>query len=295
MPRLGGALDIVQVTDPATPAAGRQFLYFKSDGKLYTKLPTSGTVIEIGGGGTTPALNTTYTFAAALSTYADSAAHSGYVTTANGWPVTGFLSGFRQGTSGTQRLQQESTGATWARYWIGTAWSTFALYLDAQDYTAKGSSLIGTSSGNYAELLVGTAGQTVIADPAAATGLKYVAICEPYIMAVTGALTVGTGKSRIYCEQAYAVESIRAVATTAPVGASIIVDVNYGTTVANGVTLFTTQANRPTIAAGGNLSAGVLPDVITIPAGSFISVDVDQIGSTTAGADLTVTIRLRRV
>lgn len=44
MPRLGGALDIVQVSDPATPIAGRQFLYFKSDGHLYTKLPSAAVV-----------------------------------------------------------------------------------------------------------------------------------------------------------------------------------------------------------------------------------------------------------
>lgn len=37
MPRIGGAIDVPQVSDPATPAAGRQFFYFKSDGILYTK------------------------------------------------------------------------------------------------------------------------------------------------------------------------------------------------------------------------------------------------------------------
>lgn len=49
MPRIGGALDIVQVSDPATPQAGRQHLYFKSDGILYTK-KSNGTVAPIGGG-----------------------------------------------------------------------------------------------------------------------------------------------------------------------------------------------------------------------------------------------------
>lgn len=46
MPRLGGAVDLPQVGDPATPAAGRQFLYFKADGVLYTKKP-DGTVVAV--------------------------------------------------------------------------------------------------------------------------------------------------------------------------------------------------------------------------------------------------------
>lgn len=58
MPRISSALDIVQVSDPATPQTGRQFLYFKTDGVLYTKKP-DGTVVAVGsgtaggGGGTT--------------------------------------------------------------------------------------------------------------------------------------------------------------------------------------------------------------------------------------------------
>lgn len=54
MPRLGGALDVPQVTDPASPASGRQFLYFKSDGILYSK-SSSGVVAAVGAAGTTTA------------------------------------------------------------------------------------------------------------------------------------------------------------------------------------------------------------------------------------------------
>jgi hypothetical protein len=111
---------------------------------------------------------------------------------------------------------------------------------------------------------------------------------EPYVMAVTGTLTVATGKSRIYLEGNYVVETIRASVNTAPTGASIIVDVNK-----NGTTLFTTQSARPTIAASGFTATGT-PAVTTFAAGDYMTVDVDQIGSTVAGADLTVTIRLRK-
>lgn len=46
MPRIGGALDIVQVADPLAPQTGRQFLYFKSDGNLYMK-NAAGTVTQV--------------------------------------------------------------------------------------------------------------------------------------------------------------------------------------------------------------------------------------------------------
>ena len=48
MARFSSALDIVQVSDPATPATGRQYLYFKSDGNLYMKNP-AGTVSQVSG------------------------------------------------------------------------------------------------------------------------------------------------------------------------------------------------------------------------------------------------------
>jgi hypothetical protein len=77
---------------------------------------------------------------------------------------------------------------------------------------------------------------------------------------------------------------------TAPTGAAILVDVNK-----NGTTIFTTQGNRPSIAAGGNASSAAVPDVTSLAAGDFLTVDVDQIGSTVAGSDLTVIVTVQRV
>lgn len=112
---------------------------------------------------------------------------------------------------------------------------------------------------------------------------------EVHTFSVTGALTAQTGKSRIYLEGNYIVETIRASVNTAPTGASILVDVNK-----NGTTIFTTQANRPTIAVSTNTDTANNPDVTTFASGDYITCDIDQIGSTVAGSDLTVTIRLRR-
>jgi len=81
---------------------------------------------------------------------------------------------------------------------------------------------------------------------------------------------------------------VRARADTAPVGAAMIVDVNK-----NGTTLFTTQGNRPTIADGGNNSTTTLPDVTAVAAGDRITYDVDQVGSGTAGADVSVVVAIK--
>ncbi len=109
-------------------------------------------------------------------------------------------------------------------------------------------------------------------------------IAIPFYQA--GTLTTGTGKARFYIEKTSRVVSVRASCSTAPTGDSVIVDVNK-----NGTTIFTTQGNRPTIAASGNTSGSVTNmDVTSLAAGDYITIDIDQIGSTAAGADLTVTV-----
>lgn len=112
---------------------------------------------------------------------------------------------------------------------------------------------------------------------------------EVYTFAVTGVLTVATGKSRIYLEGNYTIETVRAAVNTAPTGSTILVDVNK-----NGTTVYTTQTARPSIAISGFSALGGTPAILTYASGDYLSVDLDQIGSTIAGSDLTVTVRLRR-
>lgn len=101
-----------------------------------------------------------------------------------------------------------------------------------------------------------------------------------------GALSVATGAMRLPIEGTYTIVGTRLMVGTAPTGASLIVDVNK-----NGSTIYTTQANRPTIAASSNSGGpGSTPDVTSLAAGDYLTVDIDQVGSTVAGSDLTVTI-----
>jgi len=87
------------------------------------------------------------------------------------------------------------------------------------------------------------------------------------------------------------IKSVRAMVGTAPTGAAIILDIHK-----NGTTIFTTQANRPTIAIDGNDSGEVTNmDVTTLAKGDYLTLDVDQIGSTVAGKDLVVSLEMEIV
>lgn len=102
-----------------------------------------------------------------------------------------------------------------------------------------------------------------------------------YAVGFYGDLETGTGVNRIPMIQAGTIEAVRVMVNTAPTGADAIFDVNK-----NGTTIYTTQGNRPTItAAGTDSGAGSAPDVTSVAAGDYLTVDVDQIGSTVAGAD----------
>lgn len=105
-----------------------------------------------------------------------------------------------------------------------------------------------------------------------------------------GNVTVSTGAHRWYAEEALTIESVRVSVGTAPVGSALIVDVNK-----NGTTIFTTQGNRPQVADGSATGVTTTMDVTSLAQGDYLTVDIDQVGSTTAGADLVVTVVFVRV
>jgi len=107
----------------------------------------------------------------------------------------------------------------------------------------------------------------------------------------SGVLVTGTGKFRWYNDtgETLTFVSARASVNTQPTGASILVDVNV-----DGTTVFSTQTNRPTIAVSTNTHKTTTFNTTTIVDGSYITIDIDQIGSTVAGSDLTVVIILRK-
>jgi hypothetical protein len=107
---------------------------------------------------------------------------------------------------------------------------------------------------------------------------------------VSGAVAAAAGAHRFTNDtgNTLTIMAVRATVGTGPTGASLIVDVNK-----NGATIFTTQGNRPTIGVSTNSSGKVTNmNVTTLEDGAYLTVDVDQVGSTVAGSDLVVTIEV---
>lgn len=105
-----------------------------------------------------------------------------------------------------------------------------------------------------------------------------------------GTLGVATGLFRWYNDTGRTLTfvSARASVSTAPTGATVIADVNV-----DGTTVFTTQSNRPAIAISGFSTKSTTFQVTTIADGHYLTVDIDQVGSTIPGSDLTVQVFLK--
>lgn len=138
---------------------------------------------------------------------------------------------------------------------------------------------------------------TSVADPTAATSAAtkgYVDL-RAYVTApfyVAGALVAGTvGKARFIVPPGnWSIASVQGIIVTASAGSAVTVDVNK-----NGTTIFTTQANRLSIPAGNtSVQTAAASDVTAVTGGDTISVDIDAVGSSTAGSDLSIQIVLKR-
>lgn len=114
---------------------------------------------------------------------------------------------------------------------------------------------------------------------------NYTPAGQTQIFTVPGTLTTGIGKGRFYAPVNMTITNIRGYVATAPVGADIIFDVNK-----NGSTIFTNQGTRPRIVASSNTTSSNTPQITNVSAGDYLSVDMDQIGSSTPGADMTIQI-----
>ena len=104
---------------------------------------------------------------------------------------------------------------------------------------------------------------------------------------VVGALTTGV-KDRWEAPFNGEITGIAVAVGTAPTGAAAIFDL-----VKNGTTVYSTTANRPTVAISALETAGAgagVPDVKAFAAGDTIELNVVQVGSSVAGADADVVV-----
>ncbi len=90
---------------------------------------------------------------------------------------------------------------------------------------------------------------------------------------------------------AFDIDFVRIGAGTAPTGANLIVDIHYhATDPTAATTIFTTQGNRPEIAAAAYTADSGTPDIVSIAAGGFFWCCIDQMGSTIVGAHIPIEI-----
>jgi hypothetical protein len=121
------------------------------------------------------------------------------------------------------------------------------------------------------------------------------------VFKIVGNVSTGTDKDRYISGAPGIVTDVQLEAKTAPTGAALIVDVNTW----DGGAFTSMFSTRPQIAISAN-RGGAAPDSTyarrclsalfgtSLAAGGLLSFDVDQVGSTITGADLTVTVRVRQ-
>ena len=134
----------------------------------------------------------------------------------------------------------------------------------------------------------GTAGQHVTSDGDGTLTWAALTINRAFSWYVLGTLTTGTNYgARYVAPQAMTIVKCWLIVRTAPTGAAILIDIHK-----NGTTIWTTQGNRATIAATATAGNTTTFDVTALAAGDYLDLDIDQIGSTVAGVDLTIVLEV---
>ena len=108
---------------------------------------------------------------------------------------------------------------------------------------------------------------------------------EVWFSAAAGNIAVGSGTHRINAFEDRTVTTCIAFVDTAPTGASAKFDVHK-----SGTTLYTTQADQPTIAISGFASTETAPAVTAWAADAYLQADIDQVGSSVTGADASLVV-----
>jgi hypothetical protein len=126
-----------------------------------------------------------------------------------------------------------------------------------------------------------------------ATNTSWVTVQAPmsptFALALGTPATVGTNKTNpLVAPRSGTITKAFAKAGTGPTSAALIFDVNL-----NGTTIWSTQANRLQIAAGQTYGTQTSFNTTAVVEGDVFTVDIDQIGSGTAGQDVTVTLLIQ--
>jgi len=109
-----------------------------------------------------------------------------------------------------------------------------------------------------------------------------------FVLAAGVDATTGTNKTNVITmPRAGTITRCTIYAKTGPTGAALICDINV-----NGTTIWSTQGNRIQIAAGSQSGVQTSFNTTSLVQGDLITIDIDQIGSSVAGKDITVILTI---
>lgn len=108
----------------------------------------------------------------------------------------------------------------------------------------------------------------------------------------TDADTTGSSRGPIYrVDRDLTILDTYLHAKTAPVGSSYVINVLYSTNLSTWNTIYSI---KPSIASTVNLGVGGTLSVTQLSKGNYLRLDVDQVGSSTTGDEITVTLEMVR-
>lgn len=105
-----------------------------------------------------------------------------------------------------------------------------------------------------------------------------------------GTITPYVGLGRWVYPGDYLLRTVQLSIATPPAGADVIVDVNV-----NSASIFADQSQRPRILAGGTSALVVLATPVAVGVNDSITVDIDQVGSSSPGTTLVAIVRAESI
>jgi hypothetical protein len=160
--------------------------------------------------------------------------------------------------------------------------------INTHDHSANGEPIPGSALSSLASITAG-AGLIPAANlPVASADYRAV------MWYIDGTLAAGANQSaKIRVPFSGTISRADAYVVTAPTGATqLTIDIHKGTTDINGTTIWTTQGNRLIFTAAATSKSIGAFDVTAVTTGDIFSMDVDAIGNTIAGSNLTVILTI---
>jgi len=117
------------------------------------------------------------------------------------------------------------------------------------------------------------------------TGLEFKPDRRAFSFYVGGPLQIEPSAMSILCPLNLKITEIRLSVDTVPSGGGILCDLNI-----NGVSIYTNQGNRPGIPEAQTTVMAMPPDVSSINQGDKLTLDIDSVGITTPGSNLSLTV-----